>query len=70
MLNIASLAMVTEALPPKERGKGIGITISSVYIGLTLAPVLGGILTKNLGWPSIFLSYFTFINYTISYINI
>lgn len=54
MLNIASLAMVTEALPPKERGKGIGITISSVYIGLTLAPVLGGILTKNLGWPSIF----------------
>ena len=54
MLNIASLAMITEALPPKERGKGIGITISSVYIGLTLAPVLGGILTKNLGWPSIF----------------
>ncbi len=54
MLNISSLAMVTEALPPKERGKGIGITISSVYIGLTLAPVVGGILTKNLGWPSIF----------------
>jgi len=54
MLSITSLAIVTEALPPKERGKGIGITISSVYIGLTIAPVLGGILTKNLGWPSIF----------------
>lgn len=54
MLNVAGFALVTEALPPKERGKGIGITISSVYIGLALAPVLGGILTKNLGWQSIF----------------
>lgn len=54
MLNISGLALVTEALPPQERGKGIGLTISSVYIGLTLAPVLGGILTKNLGWQSIF----------------
>ena len=54
MLNVAGFALVTEALPPKERGKGIGLTISSVYIGLTLAPVLGGILTKNLGWQSIF----------------
>jgi len=54
MLNVAGFALVTEALPPKERGKGIGLTISSVYIGLTLAPVLGGILTQNLGWQSIF----------------
>ncbi|MDR2966818.1 MAG: MFS transporter [Methanobacteriaceae archaeon] len=54
MVNVAGFAMITEALPPHERGKGIGITISSVYIGLTLAPVLGGILTKNLGWQSIF----------------
>lgn len=54
MLSVAGFAMVTEALPPHERGKGIGMTVSSVYIGLTLAPVLGGILTKNLGWQSIF----------------
>lgn len=54
MLNVAGFALVTEALPPQERGKGIGVTVSSVYIGLTLAPVLGGILTQNLGWQSIF----------------
>ena len=54
MVNVAGFAMITEALPPNERGKAIGIAISSVYIGLTLAPVLGGILTKNLGWQSIF----------------
>lgn len=54
ILNVAGFAMITEALLPSERGKGIGITVSSVYIGLTLAPVLGGILTQNLGWRSIF----------------
>lgn len=54
MLNVAGFALVTEALPPQERGKGIGFTVSSVYIGLTLAPVLGGILTQNFGWQSIF----------------
>jgi len=54
ILNVAGFAMLTEALPPQERGRGIGITISSVYIGLTLAPVLGGILTQNFGWQSIF----------------
>ena len=54
MVNVAGFALITEALPPNERGKAIGIAISSVYIGLTLAPVLGGILTKNLGWQSIF----------------
>lgn len=54
MLNVAGFAMITEVLSPNERGKGIGITVSNVYIGLTLAPVLGGILTQNLGWQSIF----------------
>ncbi|MGL6298933.1 MAG: MFS transporter [Methanobacteriaceae archaeon] len=55
ILSVMSLAMVTEALPSSERGKGIGITISSVYVALAMAPVIGGILNFNLGWPSIFL---------------
>jgi EmrB/QacA subfamily drug resistance transporter len=54
MLSITTLAMVAEALPPNERGKGIGLNISGVYVGLTLAPVIGGILTKNFGWASLF----------------
>jgi len=40
--------------PIGERGKAIGITVTSVYIGLSLAPFLGGILTQYLGWRSIF----------------
>lgn len=51
------MAIITSVYPPGERGKAIGIAVTSVYIGLSLAPVLGGILTQYLGWRSIF--YFT-----------
>lgn len=47
-------AIITSVYPPKERGKAIGITVTSVYIGLSLAPFLGGILTQYLGWRAIF----------------
>jgi len=48
------MAIITSVYPPKERGKAIGVTVTSVYIGLSLAPFLGGILTQYLGWRSIF----------------
>jgi len=48
------IAIITSVYPPKERGKAIGIIVTSVYIGLSLAPFLGGILTQYLGWRSIF----------------
>lgn len=55
MIFVTSLAIITSVFPPKERGKAIGINIASVYTGLSLGPVLGGILTQNLGWRSIFI---------------
>jgi len=55
ILNVNALTMISIALPPRERGRGIGINISSVYIGLTLAPAIGGMITYNFGWKSIFL---------------
>jgi EmrB/QacA subfamily drug resistance transporter len=48
------VAIITSVYPPKERGKAIGITVTSVYVGLSLAPFLGGMLTQYLGWRSIF----------------
>ncbi len=48
------MAIITSVYPPKERGKAIGISVTSVYVGLSLAPFLGGILTQYLGWRSIF----------------
>jgi MFS family permease len=47
-------AMITSAFPPEKRGRAIGVNVSAVYLGLTLAPLLGGFLTDLLGWRSIF----------------
>lgn len=47
-------AIVVSVFPVMERGKALGIAITGAYIGLFLGPVLGGILTENLGWRSIF----------------
>ena len=54
LLNITSLALIVKILPPKERGKGIGLSVTGVYIGLSLSPILGGILNYNFGWRSVF----------------
>lgn len=35
-------------------GKVLGISTSATYIGLSLGPVLGGILSSRLGWQSVF----------------
>lgn len=47
-------AMITSAFPPQQRGRALGINVSAVYLGLTLAPLLGGYLTDLFGWRSIF----------------
>jgi EmrB/QacA subfamily drug resistance transporter len=50
-----ALAILTSVFPPGERGRVMGIYVMAVYLGLTLGPFLGGILTQHLGWRSIFL---------------
>ncbi|MCQ8893034.1 MAG: MFS transporter [Methanolinea sp.] len=49
-----SLAILSAAYMPGERGKALGITIAAVYLGLSLGPFLGGLLTETIGWRSIF----------------
>jgi len=48
------VAILTSVFPVGERGKALGITVAAVYIGLSLGPVLGGLLTQHFGWRSIF----------------
>ncbi len=50
-----SSAIITDVFPSSERGKALGINAMAVYIGLSLGPALGGILTYAFGWQSIFL---------------
>jgi EmrB/QacA subfamily drug resistance transporter len=47
-------AMITLAYPPETRGRALGLNVAGVYLGLTLGPVLGGIIIHNLGWRSLF----------------
>jgi EmrB/QacA subfamily drug resistance transporter len=49
-----SVAILTAVFPPGERGKALGIYITSVYLGLSVGPFFGGILTDVFGWQSIF----------------
>ncbi|HSQ75824.1 MAG TPA: MFS transporter [Bacteroidota bacterium] len=50
-----SMAIVTSVFPREERGKILGYTVSAVYLGLSLGPFVGGLLTDHLGWRSVFL---------------
>ena len=59
MLFSTSMAIVISVYPPQERGKVIGMNVSAVYLGLSVAPVLGGVLTQSFGWRSLF--YFNFL---------
>lgn len=53
--NVTSMAMVVTVFDPQERGKALGVTITGVYIALSMSPVLGGVLNYQLGWRSVIL---------------
>lgn len=48
------VAILTSVFPLRERGKVLGINVAAVYLGLSLGPFLGGLLTQYAGWRSIF----------------
>jgi EmrB/QacA subfamily drug resistance transporter len=49
-----SMAVLMSVFGPGERGRVIGITTAAVYLGLSLGPTAGGLLTQYWGWRSIF----------------
>ena len=56
MIFSTSMAILTSVFPPQRRGRLLGISVSSTYAGLSLGPFLGGLLTRHLGWRSIFIA--------------
>lgn len=55
MIIALGAAILTEAFPPTERGKALGLIGATVSVGIVLGPSVGGVLLSTLGWPSIFL---------------
>lgn len=54
MIFSTGMAILTSVFQPHERGKALGINVATVYIGLALGPVLGGLISQYLGWQFIF----------------
>jgi len=48
-------AVVARTFDASERGRALGLNGVSVSVGLSLGPVLGGVLTQAASWRSIFL---------------
>ena len=51
-----SLAILVSVSTPQERGSMLGTSVAAVYVGLSAGPYIGGFLTKNFGWRSIFMA--------------
>lgn len=54
MLAGTAVAIITSVFSADERGKALGINVAATYAGLSLGPVVGGVLTQHFGWRSIF----------------
>jgi len=54
MMSGNSVAFATSAFLPSQRGKAVGIITAATYTGLSMGPVLGGLLISEFGWRSIF----------------
>lgn len=64
-INVTSMAMVVSAFKPEERGRALGINIMGVYLGLSLSPVVAGILNFQFGWRAVVLSPLPFLILTL-----
>jgi EmrB/QacA subfamily drug resistance transporter len=48
------MAIVTEAFPPAERGKALGMNGTFVSVGVVIGPTLGGLILDAFSWRWIF----------------
>jgi EmrB/QacA subfamily drug resistance transporter len=47
------VAILVSVTPPREKGAILGINAATVYVGLSIGPFIGGLITETLGWRSI-----------------
>lgn len=56
MIFATAVAILSSVYPPQRRGQALGFTVAAVYLGLSMGPFLGGVLTEWLGWRAVFLA--------------
>ncbi len=54
MLFGVGLAIISSVTPASKRGMSLGMATTCVYIGLSIAPAIGGWLTEVWGWRAVF----------------
>lgn len=47
-------AVLVSAFPPERRGFILGVNVASTYLGLSIGPLLGGLVVQTLGWRMLF----------------
>jgi EmrB/QacA subfamily drug resistance transporter len=65
LMNPATLSIITATFPPRQRGAAIGIWAGVSAMALAIGPLVGGVLTEQIGWSWIF-----FINVPVGVIGI
>ena len=55
MFVTTGMAILSSIFRPSRRGRAIGWYVAAVYVGLSVGPFAGGLLTQHYGWRSIFL---------------
>lgn len=48
------VAILTSVYPAEKKGFALGVNTAMVYLGLSLGPFIGGVLTQRFGWRAVF----------------
>lgn len=72
MFFATNIAILVNSFPREQTGRVLGLNVMFVYIGLSLGPVVGGVLTHNFGWRSIFMltSAIALISFVVAVLGI
>ena len=54
MLYATQVAIISSIFPSAKRGYAIGLTVSAIYLGLTIGPLMGGYAVDLYGWRASF----------------
>ncbi len=58
MIYSTNIPFLINAFEPSQRGRILGYNSFATYLGLSLGPVIGGVLNHYAGWRSIFIATF------------